>query len=231
MQKYQYLLFDVDQTLLDFKACERSALQESFAYFNLNQRHDIYDYYQQYNKQLWQDFENGKIQRETIFEIRFNNVFKHFKIDLDGKVFEAYYRSRLSANHQLMPYALEVLQHLSEKYDIYLVSNGLIQTQRQRIKESQIQQYVKGIFISEEIGFKKPSKEYFDYVFCHIPCFQKDKALMIGDSLNADMLGGRQVGLDVCFMNEANIKQNIVKVDYEINDLRQLIAILEGNHE
>lgn len=231
MKKYQYLLFDVDQTLLDFKACERSALQESFAYFNLDQRHDVYDYYQQYNKALWQDFENGKIKREMIFEIRFDNVFKHFKIDLDGKVFERYYRSRLSANHQLMPYAIEVLQYLSQRYDIYLVSNGLIQTQKQRIKDSTIQQYVKGVFISEEIGYKKPSLEYFDYVFKHIPSFQKDEALMIGDSLNADMIGGKQAGLDVCFMNEANIKQDKVKVDYEVNDLRQLIAILEGNYE
>ncbi len=201
MSKYTFLLFDVDETLLDFNACEQNALKESFEHYGIDYQGEMMEYYQQYNQKLWHDFEKGKIARETIFEIRFTHLFKTFQIDLDGKQFEAYYRTRLSANHQKMPYALEVLQTLSKYYQIYVVTNGLIQTQRQRMKDSRLDQYVIHSFISEEIGYKKPSKAYFDYVFKHIDNFDVDKTLLIGDSLTSDMLGGKQVGLNVCFIN------------------------------
>ena len=226
MSKYRFLLFDVDDTLLDFKACEQSALKESLQAFHINYDQNLIDYYQQYNQSLWRDFESGKILRETIFEIRFDHLFQTFQINVDGKQFEAYYRQRLSANHQLMPHALEVLSHLSKKYEIYIVTNGLIQTQYQRLKDSQVDRYVKKIFVSEEIGFKKPSKAYFEYVFDHIEAFDVEKALMIGDSLTSDIQGALQMGMDVCFMN-ADFKKQTLDVNYEIHDLKQLLTILE----
>ena len=94
------------------------------------------------------------------------------------------------------PGALELVRDLSEKYLLYIVTNGNAVSQRTRLEHSGLLPYVKDVFVSEDAGAAKPDSRYFDYVFSRIPGFRREQALLVGDSLTSDMLGAQNAGID-----------------------------------
>ena len=106
------------------------------------------------------------------------------------------------------------------------MTNGVAATQYSRFAISGLDKLVKGIFVSEEIGIPKPQKGYFDYVFAQIPGFRKENALMVGDSLTADIMGGINAGLDTCWYNPGRKPAPAgINITYEIHDIRELPEI------
>lgn len=229
MKKYQYLFFDVDDTLLDFRHTEKRALERLFAQENIVLTDELRGDYHRYNKGLWHAHERGEIGKEELLNTRFTEFFRLYGKQVDGLKMERSYRNFLSEGHEQLDGALSLIQELSTQYELYIMTNGVAQTQNRRLRDSGLFPYFKNIFISEETGFHKPMKSYFDYCFQRIDQFNCGKALIIGDSLVADIKGGLAAGMDACWMNVAKVANDTdITPTYEINKLVELLPILEG---
>ncbi|MCY8643191.1 YjjG family noncanonical pyrimidine nucleotidase [Bacillus haynesii] len=229
MKNYRTLFFDVDDTLLDFGAAEKSALRKLFEEQQISLTAEIEANYKRINQGLWRAFEKGEIDRDQVVNTRFSILFKEYGLEADGVLLEEKYRSFLEEGHQLIDGALELIESMQDQYDLYIVTNGISKTQYKRLHASGLYPMFKGIFVSEDTGFQKPMKEYFDYVFERIPHFSVDQGLIIGDSLTADIKGGRLAGLDTCWMNpDMSANDTDIEPTYQIHRLNELQHIL--NH-
>lgn len=227
MSRYSTILLDADDTLFDFVACEREALRLSFERFGFYLNEDIRAAYAKINEDLWKQYERGIIDRETVINNRFRILFDRAEIKGNKDGFEEVYQELLGMQHILIDGAVQVIEYLFNKYDLFIVTNGVTRTQRRRLHESGIERYVKGIFISEETGFQKPMKEYFDYCFERIDNLRPDEVIIIGDSLSSDIKGGNNAGITTCWYNpKALINNTDSSVDIEIRHLCELYEIM-----
>lgn len=190
MKEYKTLLFDADNTLLDFDMSENRALRATFAMYNLPFTSEIKTYYLTINRQLWNAYEEGQLSREDVIYTRFDKLFTAFGIKEDGVAFETMYQKQLGNGHDLIAHAYETVNTLHKQFDLYIASNGIRATQYARLRDSGLQPFMKGVFISEEVNARKPMPEFFTYCFAHIPGIDLKKTLIIGDSLSSDMQGG-----------------------------------------
>jgi len=227
MSCYKTLLFDADNTLFDFQACEKEALRLVFHKYNYELNEEITRIYERINLALWKKFEQGLIDRDTVIYSRFGQLFKEIGIFDDGISFEDDYQELLGMQHFFIDGASEVVQKLYERFDLYIVTNGVTATQLRRLKDSGVDNYVKKIFVSEETGYQKPMKEYFDYCFDRIEDLDRERTIIIGDSLSSDIKGGNNAGIATCWFNPNRLENNTdIKVDYEIRHLTDLYQIL-----
>lgn len=223
---YQTLLLDVDGTLLDFKKAEACGIRETFRKHQLYFNDKVMADYSAVNKKCWEEFEQGLLDRETLLEERFRRLFHKYGIEADAAAIEKTYQYELGLGAYLIENAYETCEELSRKCDLYIVTNGVAVTQYRRIRDSGLGKLVKGMFISEEIGYQKPQTEFFDYVFGKIEGFDKRKALMVGDSLSADICGGINAGLDTCWYNPNGLpRPAAMEITYEIRDIRELVNL------
>ncbi|MGE6256368.1 YjjG family noncanonical pyrimidine nucleotidase [Heyndrickxia sporothermodurans] len=228
MKNYQTLLFDIDDTLLDFGAAENLALRMLFEEQKMVLTDEMKAHYITINQGLWRAFEEGEISRDEVLNTRFSLLFLEYGQEIDGKLLGEKYSSYLAEGHQLIDGALELITEIHTKFDLYIVTNGDSKTQYKRIHDSGLYPLFKGIFVSEDTGFQKPMKEFFDYVFAQIPQFSREQTLIIGDSLSADIKGGQLAGIDTCWINpkqKTNDTSSIVPT-YQIQKLDELYRIL-----
>ncbi|MBJ8052779.1 YjjG family noncanonical pyrimidine nucleotidase [Bacillus cereus] len=228
MKKYKTLLFDVDDTLLDFQTAEKIALWMLFEEKGLLLTDEIEERYKKINKGLWGSFEKGEITRNEIVNTRFSILFKEYGEEVDGILFENNYRSYLEEGNQLMQGAFEYINQIQSEYDLYIVTNGISKTQDKRLRNAGLHSLFKDIFVSEDTGFQKPMKEYFDYVFERIPNFSPEEGLIIGESLSADIKGGYVAGIDTCWFNpEKKSNGSEIVPTYEVHNFEELYALLK----
>ncbi|HEO8422024.1 Putative HAD-hydrolase yfnB [Mycobacteroides abscessus subsp. abscessus] len=228
LKNYQTLLFDVDDTLLDFAAAEDNAFRLLMQEQGVSYSEEWKRQYQQLNQGLWKAFEEGKITRDEVVNTRFTLFFEKMGKKVDGALLEQSYREYLGEGNQLLDGAMELIMKVSNHFDLYIVTNGMSATQEKRLKASGLYPFFKAIFVSEDTGYQKPMKEFFDYCFDRIPLFNKETTLIIGDSLSADIQGGYNAGIDTCWINPLK-KENKTDVQptYEIAKLEELLIILE----
>lgn len=228
MKKYKTLLFDVDDTLLDFQKAEKSALRMLFEEKGMSLTSEIEAQYKKINKSLWTAFEEGEINRDEVVNTRFSILFKEYGEEVDGILFENNYRSYLEEGNQLMEGALQFINQIQSEYDLYIVTNGISKTQDKRLRIAGLHALFQDIFVSEDTGYQKPMKEYFDYVFERIPNFAPEEGLIIGDSLSADMKGGYVAGIDTCWFNpEKKSNHSEIVPTYEVQNFEELHALLK----
>lgn len=226
--KFKTLLFDVDDTLLDFRATEKQALYTLFSEENLELTQEVEQQYQRINRNLWKEFELGKISKETISNTRFKALFEQFGRTIDGEEMGLKYQRFLSEGHHLLGNSRQILEQLNPDYDLYVVTNGIAKIQYKRLDDSELRPFFNDIFVSEEVGYQKPMKEYFDYVFERIPAFEQEKTLIIGDSLNSDIAGGQRADIQTVWLNPTKQEKTAeIKPTYEIEQLDELLAILK----
>ena len=127
-----------------------------------------------------------------------------------------------------LPGAEEAVDALSKKYRLFLASNGTASVQKGRMTSANLYRFFETVFVSQEIGHNKPSKAYFDACFSTIPGFDKEKAMIVGDSLSSDIKGGINAGIKTVWVNPDHKDCGEIKPDYEIEYLHQLEALLEG---
>lgn len=224
---YQTLLFDADDTLLDFHKTEAAALASAFAASCIPLTPEVKSLYNQINQDLWKRFERGEIDRNTVVYTRFQKLFDALGIRADGRAFEDNYQARLGEGAFLIDGAFDLYSRLSQTYDLYIVTNGVSKTQRSRLSASGLLPYTKGVFISEDAGCQKPMKEYFDYVFSRIPGIDVSRTLIVGDSLTSDIRGGNNAGIDTCWYNPKGLPNSAgCTVTYEIRQLSELYQYL-----
>lgn len=225
--KYKYILLDADDTLFDFKLAEEKSIKKSLDYFNISYVDNIVDNFREINKELWKKYELGEITKENLQVERFKRLFKNLSVDEDPEKFNNYYLEQLASESVLINGAEEICRELSKKYILVIVTNGIKLAQEKRLNKSVIKQYISNIFISSDIGYQKPQKEFFQYVFDKLEVNDKNSVLIVGDSLSSDIKGGNNVGIDTCWFNKYNfINDEDAKVTYEIKNLYELINLL-----
>jgi len=230
MKTYDIFLFDADNTLYDFDKCSTHALETIFAEHNLPYTADIPKLFYDIGTPLWERFERGQISGRELQKVRFANLFAELDIYLDPVEFNGKYLYALGRSPFLVDGALEICRELTEQgKKIYIVTNGFQISQQTRMEFSGLRQYISGCFISEIIGHEKPGTGFFDYVFSNIPDVQKERVLIVGDSLTADIAGGNNYGIDNCWFNfrkEEN-RTDIVPT-YEIKHLNEISSLRRG---
>ena len=223
----EFLLLDLDDTILDFHKAERLALSKTFRAFGLEPTETVLNRYHEINKWHWEQLELGKLTRAQVLEGRFVQLFRELGLEVDAADCMRSYEHNLSIGHYFLPGAEEAVKRLHEKYRLFLVSNGTAVVQQGRLTSAGLYPYFEKVFISQEVGFNKPDKNYFDRCFAQIPGFDPSKALMVGDSLTSDIQGGINAGVRTVWVNPAHKPADKIRPDYEIEALPQLEALLE----
>ncbi len=220
------VFFDLDDTILDFKKAERIALQKTFNTLGLPSDDKILSRYSVINAQQWQKLETGELTREQVKVTRYEHLFEEFNLSCCAETATGLYENNLAVGHYFIDGAEKLLSELFGIYDLYLVSNGAARVQKSRIKSAGIAKYFKDIFISQEIGFDKPDKRFFDICFSKIPNFSREEAIIVGDSPTSDIQGGINAEIKTCRFNPKGLPNSILP-DCEIKTLSQLKDILK----
>lgn len=225
--RYTTLLFDVDDTLLDFQAAENQALYLLFKQEGIQLTDELKQVYKELNEQRWRAFEAGEMSRETVINGRFGEFFAQMNRTVDSLEMEQKYRHFLNQGHQLLGNSLEIIADLAQKADLYVVSNGVSKTQHQRLDDAKLLPYFKEVIISEDTGYQKPMIEFFDYTFNKIPQLNKEKTVIIGDSLTSDIQGGNNAGIDTIWLHPP-VKNDILTIQptHHIQHLEEIYEIL-----
>ena len=225
---YKILLFDLDDTLLDFGANEIDSLNKLFRQHGYTFSDELFGVYNSVDKQLWADYENRNIALDEVLNSRFSETMLKLGKIVDGTEWENQYRELLGNGHQLIDGALELCQSLSVSHRLFVITNGIARTQIKRLKQAGLYEFFEDIFDSQSIGFQKPSKEFFNYVMGHIKNFNVSEALIIGDSLNTDIKGGLLSGIDTCWFNRKSQKCSAeIQSTYTIRSLEELCGICD----
>ena len=227
--RYEILLFDADNTVLDFDSSEEQALRRAFYEEGLEFSSNTLEVYRKNNISQWQLFERGILTKPQVLINRFALTFHDLNLPSDkakrtGDLYEEY----LKDGFFVVPHAVEVLAALQDTCRLYIVSNGVAEIQNARMKGSGLEKYFLDRFVSETVGYPKPQIEYFNYCFAHIDNCDKTRTLIIGDSLTSDIQGGVNAGIDTCWFNPSHAKNTSkLTITYEIDDLRQLLELIK----
>ena len=226
---YIFLLFDLDHTLLDFDVAEDVALSHLLKEEGVKDIKAYKDYYVPMNKTLWKDLELKKITKQELVNTRFSRLFAHFGIEKDGAYLAERYQFFLSKQGQIFPGVEDLLKKLIHQgYELYAATNGITYIQTGRLEQSGISPFFKEIFISEQLHTQKPDAAFYEKIGDRIPNFDKHHALMIGDSLSADIQGGNNAGIDTVWYNPDHLENNTqAQPTYEVHSYEDLLDCLE----
>ena len=223
------VLLDLDDTIFDFKACERQALSAALTKRGLSFCDDDIKDYSKINDKMWKLLEKGEIKREELRTRRFSEFLSRYKTPVDPSAFADLYMQMLAQTNVLIEGARPLLEYLSAHYDLYAVTNGYVQTQSGRINRADIGKYFKEIFISQIVGAPKPKKEFFDYCAAHIPAFSLADTVLIGDSPTSDISGGNAYGIFTIRYNPGRLENPPdVLPKREVYSLSELPALLRS---
>lgn len=228
MNTRHIVLLDLDDTILDFGHAEKLAIKKTFTEFGIEPSEENAALYSKINLSQWQRLERGEITRSEVLTGRFGILFDALGIEADASAAKEKYEQLLSIGHYFMSGAEELLEALYKNYRLFICSNGTAVVQDGRIKSAGIAPYFEKIFVSENMGANKPSREYFEKCFSQIPDFDRDRCIILGDSLSSDIRGGINAGIKTCWFNHKYAKNTTdTRPDYEINRLSEFEAVLE----
>lgn len=228
MRRYDVLLMDADETLFDFHRSEQEALQKALKDCGILATPSLIALYSRINDGLWKEFEKGLVTKPFLKEARFIRLFEQAGLSGDPlKACERYPYYLGEASYLLDGAEALCRQLVAMGCTIYLTTNGISQVQHRRLEKAPLRDCIADIFVSEDSGFQKPQREYYDYVFRHLPDVDHRRVLAIGDSLSSDIQGGIHAGLDTCWLNWKGAESGSLKPTYTISSLREMPGVIE----
>jgi putative hydrolase of the HAD superfamily len=233
--QYKHLFFDLDHTLWDFEANSRQTLQQLYNNLELKNR-GVFDFdlfiknYLAHNDKLWERYRNGYIKVDELRWKRMWLTLLDFKIadeplarEMDGE-----FLGMLPTRKILFPYTTEILDYLSgKKYNLHLITNGFEKTQHQKLQHSGLDKYFDRVITSEGSNSLKPHKEIFEFAFQKTGALPEE-SIMIGDTIEVDILGAVNAGIDQVHVNHLTNKVELVdgkKPTYTVYSLKELEGI------
>jgi len=230
MRRYNYLLFDADNTIWDFNASQVHAFEQSFHDFGIPYQDAYLEVYKEINHRCWRQFEQGLISQDKLRTLRMELLFTKLGFEEDFEIFTQSYQNNLCKTDFMVDEAYGLLDTLQGSFELILITNGLKEIQRARIQNTGIDKYFKTIVISDEIGVAKPQAGFFDYTFEQINHPNKEEVLVIGDTLGSDIKGGKDYGLDTCWYNphQKEVDKEI-EATYNIQKLVDILSIVKSN--
>ena len=224
----EFLFLDLDDTILDFRKAERIAISKTIREFGVEPTEEVLARYHVINKWHWEQLELGKLTRAEVLVNRFAVLFRELGTAVDAAACAKAYERNLSIGHWFLPGAEEAVEYLSKRYRLFLASNGTAVVQKGRMTSANLYRFFEQVFVSQEIGHNKPSRDYFEGCFARIPDFDPAKAIMVGDSLSSDIQGGINAGIRTVWVNPSRGENTTaIRPDYEIEALSQLPSLLE----
>lgn len=224
------ILWDIDGTVLDFLSAEKASLKATFLSLGLGECTDeMVSRYSKINQKYWERLEKQELTKEQVLLLRFVEFLETEKIKgVDAKDLGEHYENGLADVIAFLDNSYELISELKKEYKQYAVTNGAYSVQVKKLAKSGLDNLFDGVFISDSVGFEKPSKEFFDNVLSSIGPYNKNEIMIVGDSLTSDMMGGNNAGIKCCWYNRNRAKNNTtVKIDFEIHNLNEIKEILD----
>lgn len=225
---YRHLFFDLDHTLWDFETNSKETIHDLFLTHRLHESvtadFDLFfEKYSFHNKRLWHRYNHGFIKQTELKWKRMWHALLEFKLadETLAKKLSAEYLEILPGKKALFPHTKEILTYLINKdYKLHLITNGFEQIQGRKLENAQIAQYFSTVITSEAAGSLKPHKEIFDFAIGSAGCCYAE-SMMLGDNLDADILGAMNAGMDTIFVNHIK-EETTLKPTHIIYHLKEL---------
>lgn len=223
--KYQWILFDADETLFSFNSY--LGLKAMLIRYGIEFSEADYDDFQAINKPLWVAYQNKEITIQELQTTRFAKLAEQTgkdALDLNKELM-----AEMAIVSKPLPNVMEMLNTLYGKVKMGIITNGLEALQQKRLENTGTTKFFEIVVVSEVVGVAKPNSKIFEYAFEQIGNINKSQILMVGDTLSSDILGANGVGIDSCWFNHTGENNTTeIKPTYEITDIKQLIAIASG---
>lgn len=227
--KYEIIIFDADETLFDFNKSERTAFKNAMLDFKIeyDENHHL-KIYHEINKAIWKEFEEGLISQEKLKVERFRRLSEKLDAVFDEVEFAKAYMKHLGDACFLFQESETLVESLHKDYRLAIVTNGLKEVQTNRIKKSSIAKYFEYVVISDEVKVAKPDPRIFEIALNKLKHTDKNKVLVVGDSLTSDIRGGINLGVDTCWYNpNKDVNETSIKPSFEISTLMELKDVLK----
>ena len=222
------VFLDLDDTLFDFHRAEDQALRLTLTELGINVTDEIVALYSRINESCWKKLEKGEMTRVQVLGGRFAMLFEALGVLGDPEKTWKLYERNISEQSFMLDGAIELLDELSEKYDLYGASNGTASVQDRRIEKSGIARYFKDIFISQRVGFDKPDVRFFEVAFEKAGVTDMKDCVMIGDNLTSDIKGGKNAGITTLWYNPKGKEPTPdILPDYQASSLDMIPLVLE----
>ena len=227
----KFIFLDLDDTILDFHRSEAVALRKTLQSLNVNPTDEVIARYSAINLAHWKALERRELTRGEVLTGRFRQLFEELDMNVSPNVAQSLYEKNLSESHFFVDGAPRLLMTLSQKYPLYIASNGTTLVQTSRIASSGIGRYFKAVFLSEQLGADKPQIEFFERATGQIEGYNPGEAIILGDSITSDMQGGINAGMHTCWFNPHHRDNHGITPEFEITDLSQFDAVLKKLNE
>jgi putative hydrolase of the HAD superfamily len=231
VRKYKHIFFDLDRTLWDFDSNSLETFHDIYLIYNIAEIlhcdfNSFHHAYVKHNTRLWDAYRKAEIAKDYLSLHRFLFTLNDFgcnDIEMAAKMAKDYVR--ISPQKKiLLPHAIEILDFLKPNYQLHIITNGFVEVQYTKLKNSGLENYFTNTIISEETGFQKPDAAIFEYSL-QKALAKAEESLMIGDDLKVDVIGARQAGMDQIFYNTSGISHD-EDITFEIRSLLELKYIL-----
>ena len=231
MQRYKNLFIDLDNTIYDFSGASRESFRETYDLLHYERYFDSFEHYlslyEPYNLELWRIYGEGKITKEELNRRRYSHPLECVGVN-DQQLADTFCREalgRIPTKGPLMPGALELLEYLRPKYNMYILSNGFKELQSRKMRTAGIDGYFDALILSEDIGINKPNRELYEYALVRTGS-KLNESLMIGDMFDTDIVGAANIGMEQMYYNPKEKKGHAFSPTYEVTHLLQIKEIL-----